>query len=155
MLLKKETEEQKGEQQKIDVLAAVIHGSWRGRRRGGDAGGRESRWEETRDVKWIAAHHGQTKVDLANIDFDALPSDWQKENRESAAFALEEVARAVKEGIVLDDIFVEGISARLHQRWASGTIGDILPGQAALFEDLSEEEKEKDRAIIRKAIEIS
>jgi len=146
---------EKKEDKEVYVLATLIHEAWRAYRRGGDAGGQESRWEETRDAKWIAVHHGQTKVDLANTDFDALPSDWQKENRESAAFALDEVARALKDGVVLDDAFVESAGARLHQRWASKTAGDILPGQAALFEDLSEEEKEKDRAIIRKAIEIS
>jgi hypothetical protein len=153
--MERDNKTEKKEDEKINMLAALIHETWRGRRSGGSMGGREPRWEETKDADWTLAHHGETKVDLANTDFDALPGDWQKENRESAAFALDEVARAVKDGVVLDDAFIESAGARLHQRWASGTAGDILPGQAVSFGDLSEEEKEKDRAIIRKAIEIS
>jgi len=65
-----------------------------------------------------------------------------------------EVFQAVEGGNLLDETFIEGASAEVHSKWLERN-GEWAPEeQKKPYEELSEEEKDKDRAQIKKAIEL-
>ncbi|KKP38225.1 MAG: hypothetical protein UR28_C0020G0034 [Candidatus Peregrinibacteria bacterium GW2011_GWF2_33_10] len=109
----------------------------------------EPRIKATKDEAWKAAR-GVEKVDIANTSFADLPSDW----RAAAEVAMGELFRQVESGGLLDDSFVEQAAATVHDKWLERN-GSWAPAeQNKPFEELSEEEKEKDRVQVRKAIEL-
>jgi hypothetical protein len=108
----------------------------------------------TKDSEWSISHGGAKEVDIANTAFAELPEDWQGENRAAAEVAMNEVFRTAEGGRALDDSFVEEASEVVHEKWLERN-GEWAPEeQKKPFGELSEDEKEKDRAQVRKAIEI-
>ena len=76
------------------------------------------------------------------------------DNKISAEVAVTEVEKAVEAGTPLDESFVEAASSTLHDKWLERN-GSWAPAeQNKPYAELSEEEKEKDRVIIRKAVEV-
>ena len=53
--------------------------------------------KETKDEGWIKSR-GTNKVDIANTDFEDLPSDWRSENRASAYVAMSLIYEAGMSG---------------------------------------------------------
>lgn len=140
-------------QEQMDRLGSLLHDEWRAPRKKED-GTYEPREKTTKDQVWIEVH-GTDKVDIANTSYKDLPLDWQAENKASAEVAIREVWKADTEEKQLDDSFIESASSVIHNRWLERN-GEWAPAeQKKPFEELSKEEQEKDRAIIRKAIEIS
>ena len=91
--------------------------------------------------------------DIANLTYAELPPHFKKSNQESAQCACNEVMNAVAAGRSLDAVFVEDASVVQHVNWmrVNGEWGD--PDLMVDYEDLPEDEKEKDRVIVRKAVE--
>ena len=148
MSRKRETEE------RVKSLGSQLHEEWRKPRYQEDSKDYEPRIKKTKDEVWSQAHGGALEVDIANTSYEELPSEWQGENKISAEVAVSEVEKAVEARLSLDESFVEVASSTLHDKWLERNGSWAPPEQNVPYSELSEEEKEKDRVIIRKAIEI-
>ncbi|MCO5990316.1 hypothetical protein NE235_29805 [Actinoallomurus spadix] len=138
---------------RVDVVAGRLHEQWRAPRRLED-GTFEPRIKSTTDSAWIS-RHGTDQVDIANTRYGDLPADWQKENKESARVAVHLVTDAKKEGVDTGSSdFMESASAKVHDAWLERNGEWAPPEQKLPYEELSEAEKEKDRVVVRKALDI-
>ena len=104
-------------EQAVNALAGALHEDWRKTRLQED-GSFEPRVKTTKDTEWIAAN-GTDQVDIANTNYEGLPSDWQAENK-----AASEVVVGImieKDGrINLDDPAQRSeIGATIHDAWMS------------------------------------
>jgi hypothetical protein len=140
--------------QRIANLGNQLHDEWRKPRYREDSNDYEPRLKNTKDDAWSQAHGGAVEVDIANTPYEDLPDEWQKENKISAEVAVREVEKAMEAGMPLDESFIEIASSTLHDKWLERNGSWAPPEQNVPYSELSEEEKEKDRVIIRKAIEI-
>lgn len=138
---------------KIAELGSLLHDEWRAPRKKED-GTFEPREKSTKDEAWVKAR-GTDKVDIANTDYNNLPEDWKGENKASAEVAMALIHEANSRGDMFDtDIFIEEASDKIHDAWLQRNGSWAPPEQNKPYAELSEDEKEKDRAIVRKAIEI-
>ncbi len=149
----KESDAVTASQERVASVGSQLHEIWRGPRWREETKDYEPRIKKTKDQAWSESHGGATEVDIANTAYEELPSDWQGENKISAEVAVNEVERAMEAGEQLDEAFVEAASSVLHDRWLERNGSWASPEQKVPYQQLSEEEKEKDRVIIRKAIE--
>lgn len=140
--------------ERIKSLGSQLHEEWRKPRWREESKDYEPRIKKTKDEAWSQAHSGAVEVDIANTPYGGLPSEWQGENKISAEVAVGEVEKAIEAGAPLDDAFIETASSILHDKWLERNGGWAPPEQNKPYAELSEEEKEKDRVIIRKAVEI-
>lgn len=142
----------KQKQEMITKLSSLLHSEWQSfHKQENDSS--EPRIERTKDKEWIRIH-GKDDVNITNTLFVELPKDWQSENRAAAGVAVNEVFKAIENGRNLDKVFIEEASAVVHDQWLKRNSERVPTEQKKLFEDLTEDEKEKDRAQIRKTIEI-
>ena len=146
--------EKKETEQRVTILASELHDEWRKPRWREESKDYEPRIKKTKDQAWSQAHNGEVEVDIANTPYEKLPSDWQIENKASAEAAIIEVEKAIKGGVALDESFVESASSTLHDKWLERNGNWAPPEQNKPYSELTEEEKEKDRVIIRQAIEV-
>jgi len=137
----------------VNKLSSVLHDEWRKSRMRED-GTYEPRMKETKDGDWVKSHGGLNQVDIANTNFEDLPSDWQYENRASAYVTMCLIYEAYMTGVELDDSFVDSASSKLHDAWLERNGSWAPVEQKISFDELPEEEKNKDRVIIRKGLEI-
>lgn len=121
-----------------DELSLLLHDEWRKTRLKPD-GSYETRLKKTTDTEWIGAHNGRTEVDIANTFFEDLPSDWQTENQQSSAIAVDKIMDALN---------------IIHDRWLERNFDSAGEPQKTHFSRLPQEEKDKDIEILRKAIDI-
>ncbi|MGW5383496.1 hypothetical protein [Nocardia sp. NPDC003963] len=94
-------------------------------------------------------------MDIANTAYRDLPLDYRRENQESAKVATP---------LVLDEHlagrdpsrtdFVEASSSRVHDAWLERNRAWAPPEQSLPYDRLTEEEKEKDRVVIKAAIDL-
>ena len=147
MTKKNQTEE------RVKSLGSQLHEEWRKPRYREDSKDYEPRIKKTNDQAWSKAHCGAVEVDIANTPYESLPNDWQGENIISAEVAVAEVEEAIKAGVPPDEAFIEATCSMLHDRWLERHGSSAPPEQNRTYAELSEKEKEKDRVIIRKAIE--
>lgn len=152
-----ETPEQKYIRRKnlfVENLAYQLHDNWRQTRKKSD-GSYEPRIKETKDQDWIANNGGKNQVDIANTIYTKLPSDWQAENKASAVVATDLLYSAIEKNKALDKKFIEDSSSKIHIEWlkrntyAKGGALDVP------YSKLPEVEKEKDRAVIKEAIQLA
>ena len=148
---------------KIENLASQLHDEWRQPRYREETKDFEPRVKGTKDELWSLAHDGKKEVDIANTDYRDLPSDWQAENKVSAQVALEaldlpgvrmpgqEEHRYDPDAMGFD---IERASAYVHEKWLERNGAWAPAEQNKPYEKLSEEEKQKDRIIVEKAIEL-
>jgi len=152
------TPEQMGEKNKtaerIASLSSELHDEWRKPRWREESQDYEPRIKPTKDKVWSQAHGGAAEVDIANTPYEELPSDWQEENKASAEVAVAEVEKVIEASTEFDESFVEAASSVLHDKWLERNGSWASPEQNKPYSELSEEEKEKDRVIIRRAIEV-
>lgn len=118
----------------------------------------EPRMKTTKDPLWIEKYW-KTEVDIANTLYVDLPEDRKGENKASAEVAMKLIYQAINEERLLDETFIESASAIIHEEWLKRNVWvyDAQYGNPILtqsYEHLPEEEKEKDRAIVRMAISI-
>ena len=169
-------------EERVKSLGSQLHEEWRKPRWREESKDYEPRIKKTKDQAWSQAHGGAMEVDIANTPYEGLPNEWQGENKISAEVAVTEVEKAIEAGVPLDESFIEAASSTLHDKWRErritagynqGTLDAMKAKTERTSEDqayvdkwsydqknmvpytsLSEEEKEKDRVIIRKAIEV-
>jgi hypothetical protein len=126
----------------VATLGSAFHEDWRKTRLNED-GSFEPRVKTTKDEAWIEAH-GTDQVDIANTDFENLPSDWQAENK-AAAEVIVNVFEAHNGQVGLDNPATRtNIGETVHAAWLSRNEwakgGDLdVP-----FADLPVEEQDKD-----------
>lgn len=138
-------------------MGADLHEAWRAGRKRED-GTYEPRMKKTKDQAYIDAHGGNNEVDIANLSFEELPSDWQYENLEAAKVAINEVYDVIIQGKELTKEMIEKMSSVVHDEWLkrndwvfSSDYGD--PVLSKPYYELPKEEQAKDRVQIRQAIE--
>ena len=136
----------------MEQLGSLLHDEWRAPRKQQD-GTFEPRAKKTKDQAW-SEKHGTDEVDIANTDYANLPEDWKGENKISAEVAMNEIYKAIEIGQELNDDFVEQASEVIHVKWLERNGNWAPTEQNKPYDELSEEEKEKGRVIIKKAIEI-
>ena len=112
-------------------LAAQLHREW------AEARGREPKWEDD---------GFGAPIDLANTDFFLLPYHLQEENVKAATSALNRVEESNGN--------VEVAAARIHQDWLERNASSAEAHQQVPFTQLSPEEREKDRALARAALDL-
>ncbi|MDF2705199.1 MAG: hypothetical protein K0R62_851 [Nonomuraea muscovyensis] len=139
---------------RIDTVAARLHEIWRAPR-WRQGGGFEPRLKTTKDQAWIR-RHGTDEVDIANTRYRDLPADWQKENKDSAAVGVRLVDDGRRRGADLTSVeFMEEASEQVHIAWLERNGAWAPPEQRLPYRELSEEEKEKDRVVVRAAVDLS
>lgn len=135
-------------------VASKLHDAWRESRRIEGTNQFEPRMKMTNDEAWINNHGGNNQIDIANTRFEDLPKDWKLENYNSAKVAVSEIYKAEKDKIPLDDKFIESASRVQHIQWLNRNENWAPPEQKMAYDLLSEAEKEKDRVVVRTAIEV-
>ena len=132
-------------------LGADLHEEWRNTRKRPD-GSYETRMKKSKDEAWTDAH-GSDDVDIANLAFKDLPSNWQEENLEAARVAIKLVFEKVVTGEKISELDRRRIASDIHDAWLSRNSSWASAKQAVPFDQLSIEEQEKDLAQIDPAIE--
>ena len=153
---KSETEHGVTEHDKrVAALASELHEEWREGRLDPETGEYIERIKTTTDQDWIDSHD-TSEVDIANTSYEDLPEDWKGENRDSAEVSVTIVERALRAGVV--DIeskeFLEEASATVHEKWLKRNGSWAPPEQNLPYEELSEDEKDKDRVMVKAAIRV-
>ena len=129
-------------------LGSDLHEAWRAPRKLED-GTYEPRMKKSKDEVWNAAH-GTDEVDIANCSFDELPSNWQYENLEAARVVIGLVYDRIKAGEPISLEEVEQFASTIHDEWLKRNdwVYDQNYGNPTLavpYDQLPEEEKEKDK----------
>ncbi|MBQ4263367.1 MAG: hypothetical protein IJB83_03875 [Bacilli bacterium] len=131
------------------ALGSDLHEAWRAPRKKED-GTFEPRIKKSKDEVWNEKH-GTNEVDIANCSFEELPSNWQYENLEAARIAVELVYDKTISGEQISQEEVEKMASIIHEEWLKRNdwvfhpeYGD--PKLAVPYSQLSEEEKDKDKA---------
>ncbi len=127
-------------------LAPLAHEDWRTSRKF------ENGLYEPRVKKVKDGHGGFIEVDIANTHFDALPVEWQRNNRAYATLTVAAIMQVEKENGTVDSI--ERAAAVFHEKWIRFNSGSAAEALHVPFADLPEDEKEKDRRIVRRAFEV-
>ncbi len=143
------------------TLGSRLHDDWRAPRRleGGDYAPRIKVLVEKKDgsQKWVnesdlGKFEGAEEIDrqdIANTDFENLADQIQKENRVAGEFAMGLVLNAVENNLRMDS---EKFAAKIHDAWAERNPENAELGKP--YEELTEEEKIKDRDHLVAAIEV-
>ena len=135
-------------------LWAQFHEKWRNSRLQSDWKC-EPRVEKTTDENWILQHNWETEVDIANTRFEDLPSDRKYENLEAAKVAVWLVFDKVLDWVKITPEMIEEMSEIIHNKWLERNwVAWSLEYQRVGYQQLSEEEKSKDRDQLLQAIEI-
>ena len=128
----------------VDMLASKLHENWASGYRAGEmAKGNENPTRMKDD-----GMGGQ--VDILNTSYDQLPPKWQAENKAQAESAISLVAKDM-EGAMEN---IEGLAAQVHEQWLSRNSWAKDGPLGVPYNELPEEEKQKDRDVITAAHEI-
>lgn len=137
----------------IQKVASTFHEEWRKNRLQND-------WtykpmiEKSKDGIRNIAHWTDT-VDIANTDFVDLPDNWKYENIEAAKVAVDLVYEKILNLENISNETIEEMSNIVHKKWLERNwIEWSFENQRVSYENLSEEEKEKDRIQIKTAIDV-
>jgi len=140
----------------VSDVASELHDEWRASRKL-EEGGFEPRIKPTKDQSWIDKN-GTDQVDIANIGYENLPEDWQKENKDSAESAVNLVSDYLEKTDKVSSsslsVFIEEASAKIHDEWLERNSWAKWWELDVSFSELSEDEKNKDRNILRRAANI-
>jgi len=109
------------------------------------------RMKKSKDPEWTEKH-GTDDVDIANTKFAALPSNWKYENLEAAKVAIDLVFDYVIAWKEITDEIFEEMAAVVHDKWLERNPWEKDGKLWVPYDQLSDDEKEKDRAHVRQAI---
>ena len=152
-------------EKKVEAFASQLHDEWRQPRWKEESQSYDTRvkvlakTEDGKD-KWFDENkvpptaQELKRQDIANTDYKNLDPHWQFENKSAAQDSMKILMDADEAGKNFDEKFIEDASAKLHEEWLSRNGSWAPPEQNKPYPELSEEEKEKDRTIIRKAIDV-
>ena len=137
----------------IQKVASVFHEKWRKSRiQNGDKYQPmiEKSEDENRNVI-----HWTDLVDIANTKFEDLPSNRKYENLQAAKVVVNLVYDKVVNWEIFNSEMIEEMSEVVHEKWLERNwVEWSFENQRVDYENLSEEEKAKDRAQIELAIQI-
>ena len=135
-------------------LWTQFHEEWRNSRLQSDWK-YEPRVEKTTDKTWILQHNWNAEVDIANTKFEDLPSDRKYENLEAAKVVVWLVFDKVLDWVKITPEMIEEMSEIIHNKWLERNwVEWSFEYQRVDYQQLSEEEKAKDRNQLLQAIEI-
>ena len=110
--------------------------------------------EKSDDKEWNIEHWTDV-VDIVNTKFEDLPSNRKYENFEAAKVVVDLVYDKVINWEEIDSEMVEEMSKIVHEKWLERNwIKWSFENQRVDYENLSVEEKAKDRVQIEIAIQI-
>ena len=136
----------------IQRVASIFHENWRSSKLHKD-GTYESVIEESSDEDWINKHWTKI-VDIANTNFEDLPINWKYENLQVAKVVVELVYEKIIAGKKITPEMVEEMSKIVHTKWLERNWKEwSFKNQRVPYEQLSEEEKEKDRTQVKMVIQ--
>ena len=132
-----------------------LHEEWRKTRLKED-GTYEPRMKKSKDAE-RTQKHWTDDVDIANTSFADLPSNWKYENLEAAKVAIELVFDKVVAWEEITEEMIDEMASVVHDEWLKRNdwVFDKEywnPVLAQKYQNLPEEEKEKDRVQVRQAI---
>ena len=128
----------------VEMLASKLHGIWADNYRSGEmAKGNENPTRMKDD-----GMGGQ--VDILNTSYSDLPAKWQAENKAQAESAIGLVARNMDSA----SMDIEGLAAQIHEQWLSRNSWAKDGPLGVPYNELPEEEKQKDRDVITAAQDI-
>lgn len=136
-------------------MASHLHDEWRKPRlTGGQHGTPDAKYEPR--MKPTGLPDGG-EVDIANTPYDKLPPKWQQENKSAGQSAIQAVQKQLETNENnMNRIDIEAVSSSIHDAWMNRNswAKDQTPQLFVPYNELPEEEKEKDRVQARKAIEL-
>ena len=110
--------------------------------------------EKSEDEIWNIIHWTDV-VDIANTDFEDLPSNRTYENLEAARIAVDLVYDSILAWKTFLPKDIEEMSKIVHEKWLERNgVQWSFENQRVDYQNLSEEEKAKDRIQIELAIQI-
>ena len=128
----------------VEMLASKLHGIWADNYRSGEmAKGNENPTRMKDD-----GMGGQ--VDILNTSYSDLPAKWQSENKAQAESAIGLVAKNMDSA----SMDIEGLAAQIHEQWLSRNSWAKDGPLGVPYNELPEEEKQKDRDVITAAQDI-
>ena len=137
----------------IKMVASVFHEEWR-KNRLQNGGKYEPMIEKSDDKEWNIKHWTDV-VDIANTKFEDLPSNRKYENFEAAKVVVNLVYDSVLAWNEFTQEKIEKMSEIVYEKWLERNwIEWSFENQRVDYQDLSEEEKKKDRLQIEIAIQI-
>ena len=137
----------------IGKVASAFHEKWRESRLQTD-GKYKAMIEKSEDEEWNMGHWTNV-VDIANTKFEDLPSNRKYENFEAAKVVVNLVYEKVINWEKVNSKMIEEMSKIVHEKWLKRNwVQGSFENQRVDYENLSEEEKAKDRAQIQLAIKI-
>ena len=137
----------------IERVASVFHEKRRENRLM-DNGRYRSMIEKSEDEIWNIKHWTDV-VDIANTKFEDLPSNRKYENFEAAKVAVDLVYEKTVNKEKIDSEMIEELSKIVHEKWLERNGRQwSFENQRVGYEELSKEEKAKDRIQIELAIQI-
>lgn len=131
----------------IGKVALIFHEKWRKNRL------YKPMLEKSKDDEWTKLHWTDV-VDIANTNFDDLPANWKYENLEAAKVTVWLVyEKIVNSNNITTKEFEEMAKIvhekRLERNWKEWS----FENQRVEYEELSDEEKDKDRIQVQIAIQ--
>ena len=137
----------------IGKVASAFHEKWRESRLQTD-GKYKAMIEKSEDEEWNMGHWTNV-VDIANTKFEDLPSNRKYENFEAAKVVVNLVYEKVINWEKVNSKMIEEMSKIVHEKWLKRNwVQGSFENQRVDYENLSKEEKAKDRAQIQLAIKI-
>ena len=128
----------------VEMLASELHGIWADNYRSGEmAKGNENPTRMKDD-----GMGGQ--VDILNTSYAELPEKWQAENKAQAQSAIGLVAQNMEDAMSN----IEGLAAQVHEQWLSRNSWAKDGPLGVPYNELPEEEKQKDKKVISAAYDI-
>ena len=128
----------------VEMLASELHGIWADNYRSGEmAKGNESPTRMKDD-----GMGGQ--VDILNTSYAELPEKWQAENKAQAQSAIGLVAQNMEDAMSN----IEDLAAQVHEQWLSRNSWAKDGPLGVPYNELPEEEKQKDKDVISAAYDI-
>lgn len=112
-----------------------------------------SRIKTTTDPLWIKLHD-TNQADIAKIDYANLPADIKNSRYQGAKVAYQVVKNAIDKHLSFDNAFIENSSHLVHQEWLDRCALTANPEHNLSYQNLSEEDKDKDRVFVYAAIKI-
>ncbi|CAF3680681.1 unnamed protein product [Rotaria socialis] len=103
-----------------------------------------------RNLKVARARYNlsQIYVDILNMNYDELPSDWAYENRATARVACKRVLRRVRRKGLFDENFIEETSEIVHIEWMKRNVHRSQQELMVPYVNLTDVEKDKDRQAV-------
>ena len=128
----------------VEMLASELHGIWADNYRSGEmakGNGSPTRMKDD-------GMGGQ--VDILNTSYAELPEKWQAENKAQAQSAIGLVAQNMEDAMSN----IEDLAAQVHEQWLSRNSWAKDGPLGVPYNELPEEEKQKDKDVISAAYDI-